>query len=110
MFAEDQREVISFLLEYGFVDETWVFCNCWQVVCGEQTCNFLTQEFFPSKVELHSQQTFGKSNELKSYTVLPVLSQIAVIVWKSGYLNTDNNEPETLIETTPLRRSDFSNE
>ena len=45
---------------------------------------FNPKDFFPSKAELHLQQTFGKNNELKSYTVLPVLSQIAVIVWKLG--------------------------
>ena len=59
------------------------------------------KDFFPSKAELHLQQQFGKNNELKSYTVLPVLSQIAVIVWKSGYLSTDNKEPETLAKLLP---------
>ena len=62
---------------------------------------FNPKDFFPSKAELHSQQTFGKNNELKSYTVLPVLFQIAVIVWKSGYLNTNNKEPETLAKLLP---------
>ena len=31
------------------------------------------KDFYPSKVELQSQQAFGKSNSLKSYTVLPVV-------------------------------------
>ena len=57
---------------------------------------FDPKDFYPSKADLHSQQQFGKNNDLKSYTVLPVLSQIAVIVWKSGYLSTDDKEPETL--------------
>ena len=57
---------------------------------------FNPRDFFPSKVELHLQQTFGKNNELKLYSVLPILSQIAVIVWKSGYLSTNDNKPETL--------------
>ena len=38
------------------------------------------KDFFPSKADLHLQQQFGKNNELKSYTVLPVFSQIAIIV------------------------------
>ena len=38
------------------------------------------KDFFPSKVELHSQQAFGKNNPLKSYIILPFVSQIAVIV------------------------------
>ena len=59
------------------------------------------KDFFPSKAELHLQQQFNKNNELKSYTVLPVLSQIAVIVWKLGYLSTDNKEPETLAKLLP---------
>ena len=55
---------------------------------------FNLEDFFLSKVELHSQQKFGNNNLLKSYTVLPVLSQIEVIVWKSGYLSKDDGEPE----------------
>ena len=35
---------------------------------------------------MYSQQAFGKNNLLKLYTVLSVLSQIAFIVCKSGYL------------------------
>ena len=41
---------------------------------------FNPKEFFSFKAELHLQQAFGKNNEMKSYTVLSVLSQIAVIV------------------------------
>ena len=77
------------------------------------------KDFFPSKADLHSQQQFGKNNELKSYTVLPVLFQIAVIVWKLGYLSIDAKEPETLAKLLPcgeatltmisnLARVDFS--
>ena len=66
------------------------------------------KDFFPSKAELHLQQQFGKNNELKSYTVLPVLSQIAVIVWKSGYLGTDNKEPETLAKLLPCGEATLS--
>ena len=54
------------------------------------TAEFNPKDFFPSKAELYLQQTFGKNNELKSYTILPVLSQIAVIVWKLGYLSKDD--------------------
>ena len=38
------------------------------------------RDFYPSKVELYSQQSFGNKNPLTPYTVLPVISQIAVIV------------------------------
>ena len=69
---------------------------------------FNPKDFFPSKVELHSQQTFGKNNQLKSYTVLPVLSQIAVIVWKSVYLSKDDNEPETLAKVLLCREATLS--
>ena len=54
--------------------------------------------FYPSKVEFHSQQAFGKNNPLKLYTGLPVISQIAVIVWKLGYLRKSEDEPKTLAE------------
>ena len=67
-----------------------------------------SRDFFQFKAELHSQQQFGKNNELKSYTVLPVFSQIAVIVWKSGYLSTDNNEPETLAKLLPCGEATLS--
>ena len=66
---------------------------------------FNAKDFFPSSTELHSQQTFGKSNELKSYTILPVLFQIAVIVWKSGYLSKDDSEPESLAKVLPCREA-----
>ena len=41
---------------------------------------FDPKQFFLIKVELHSQQAFGKNNLLKLYTVLPVLTQLAIIV------------------------------
>ena len=69
---------------------------------------FNPKDFFPSKAELHSQQTFGKNNELKSYTVLPVLSQIAVIVWKLGFMSTDDKEPETLAKLLPCGEATLS--
>ena len=69
---------------------------------------FNPKDFFPSKAELHSQQIFGKNNALKSYTVLPVLSQIAVIVWKSGYLSTDDKELETLAKLLPCGEGTLS--
>ena len=59
------------------------------------------RDFYPSKVELHLQQSFGKNNPLKSYTVLPIVSQIAVIVWKSGYLSEDEGEPTALAKVSP---------
>ena len=73
--------------------------------------------FFPSRNDLHAQQTFGTNNELKSYTVLPVVSQIAVIIWKLGYLSADNDEnlakalpcgEATLSIMSDLARVDFS--
>ena len=66
---------------------------------------FNPRDFFRSKVELHSQRTFGKSNELKLYTVLTVLSLIAVIVWESGYLNADNDKPEILAKILPCKEA-----
>ena len=44
------------------------------------SAEFNPKDFFPSKAELHLQQTFGKNNELKLYTLLTVLSKITVIV------------------------------
>ena len=69
---------------------------------------FNPKDFFPSKAELHLQQTFGKNIELKLYTVLPVHSQIAVIVWKTGYLSTDNKEQETLAKLLPYKEVTLS--
>ena len=37
-------------------------------------------QFFPSKVQLHKDQAFGKNNPYKSYSVKPVVSNIAVIL------------------------------
>ena len=50
------------------------------------------RDYFPSRIKLHLQQTFGKNNELKSYTVLPVVFQIAVIMWKLGFLSADDDK------------------
>ena len=72
------------------------------------SAEFDPKDFYPSKADLHSQQQFGKNNGPKSYTVLPVLSQIAVIVWKSGYLSIDDNEPETLAKILPYREATLS--
>ena len=69
---------------------------------------FNPKDFFPSKVELHSKQTFGENNQLKSYTVLSVLSQIAVIVWTSGYLSKDDSKPETLAKVLTCRKATLS--
>ena len=41
---------------------------------------FEPSQFYPTKIELHSQQVFGKNNSSKSYTVVPVMTQIADIV------------------------------
>ena len=65
-------------------------------------------DFFPSKVELHSQQAFGNNNPLKLYIVLPVLSQITVIVWKLGYLNKDDKEPEVLAKLLPCGEANLN--
>ena len=62
---------------------------------------FIPKIFFPSEARLHLQQTFGKNNELKSYTVLPVLSKFAVAVWKLCYLSTDNKELKTHAKLLP---------
>ena len=69
---------------------------------------FNPKDFFPSTAELNSQQAFGKNNQLKSYTLLPVLSQIAVIVWKSGYLSKDDKEPEILAKLLPCGKATLS--
>ena len=66
------------------------------------------KDFFPSKAELHLQHQFAQNNELKPYTVLLVLSQIAVIVWKLGYLSIDDNEPETLAKLLPCGEATLS--
>ena len=39
---------------------------------------------------------------------MPVLSQIAVIVWKSVYLSTDDNKPETLAKLLPCGEATLS--
>ena len=39
---------------------------------------------------------------------MPVLSQIAVIVWKSGYLSTNDKEPETLAKLLPCGEATLS--
>ena len=67
-----------------------------------------SRDFYLSKVELHPQQAFGKNNPLKSYTVLPVVSQIAVIVWKSSYLSNDDNEPTALAKALPYGETTLS--
>ena len=69
---------------------------------------FNPKDFFLSKVELHSQQTFVKNIQLKLYTVLPVLSQIEVVMWRSGYLSKDDSEPETLAKLHPCGEATLS--
>ena len=39
---------------------------------------------------------------------MPVLSQIAVIVWKLGYLSTDDKEPETLAKLLSCGKATLS--
>ena len=63
------------------------------------------RDFYPSKVELNSQQSFGKNNPLKLYTVLPFVSHIAVIVWESGYLSEDEGEPTALAKVLTGRET-----
>ena len=62
------------------------------------------KDFYSSKVELNSQQAFGKNNPLKSYTVL----QIAVIVWKSGYLSKVDGKPTALAKALPCKETTLS--
>ena len=79
---------------------------------------FEPTQSYPSNVEIHSQQAFGKNNSSKLYTIVPVLTQIAVIMWKLGYLDVDHDKPETLqgitiwwdnsFHTQNLQRIDFS--
>ena len=64
--------------------------------------------FYPSKVELHSQQAFGVNNLSKLYTVVPVMTQIAVIVWKSGYLDPARDEPAALATALPFGKTTHS--
>ena len=35
---------------------------------------FEPTQFYPTKVELHSQQAFGKNTLSKSYTVVPIMT------------------------------------
>ena len=70
-------------------------------------------DFYLSKVEHHSQQSFGENNTLKSYNVLSVVSLIAVIMWRSSYLSKDDCESAPMGETTlsmisNLAQVDFS--
>ena len=39
---------------------------------------------------------------------MPVLSQLLVIVWKSGYLDKDDSEPETLAKLLPCGEATLS--
>ena len=39
---------------------------------------FEPTQFYPTKIELHSQQAFGKNTSSKLYTVVPVTTQIVV--------------------------------
>ena len=41
-------------------------------------------QLYPTKVELHQGQAFGKNNPYKLYSVKPVFSNFAVILWNSG--------------------------
>ena len=50
---------------------------------------------------MHSQQAFGKNNLLKLYTVLPILTQIAIIVKKSDYLSFVEEKPVNLVKSLP---------
>ena len=66
-------------------------------------------EFYPTATELHQQRAFGKNNCLKSYNVTPNLANIAVILWKSGFLEHKNknekqktSEEQTLAQALPL--------
>ena len=37
-------------------------------------------QFYPSSVELHKEQALGKKNPYRSYSVKPVVSNIAVLL------------------------------
>ena len=83
-------------------------------------------EFYPTATELHQQRAFGKNNCLKSYNVTPNLANIAVILWKSGFLKHEKNNKkekasaeqtlalalplgtEVLNKVKKLSRTDFS--
>ena len=45
---------------------------------------------------------------MKLYTVLSVISQITVIVWKLGYLSKDDNKPTALTKALSCRRTTLS--
>ena len=49
------------------------------------------QEFYPSPAQLHSHRAFGKNNMLKSYKVIPNLTNIVVILWKTNFLTKDES-------------------
>ena len=63
---------------------------------------FELTQFYPSKLEIHSQQAFGKNNSSKLYNVVPILTQIAVIMWKLEYLAADHDKPAILAKTLPF--------
>ena len=63
---------------------------------------FEPTQFYPTKVELHNQQAFRTNNSSKSYTVVPVMTQIAIILWKLGYLDPASDEPATLATALPF--------
>ena len=74
-------------------------------------------QFYPSKAQLHKEQAFGKNNPYKLYFVKPVVSNIAVLLWKSGLLDLKDsnnlaaslpNGQSTLALLNKLRRTDFS--
>ena len=75
------------------------------------------EQLFSLKVQLHKDQAFGKNNPYKLYSIKSVVSNIAVILWKSGLLNSVDsinlakalsNGPAIVASLNKLRRTDFS--
>ena len=63
---------------------------------------FEPTRFYLTKVESHSQQACGKITLSKLYTVVPVMTQIAVILWKIGYLDSARDESAFLAKVLPF--------
>ena len=74
-------------------------------------------QFYPSKAKLHQEQSFCKHNPYKLYSVAPVVSNIAVVLWKSGLLDSADsinlaaalpNGQTTFASWNKLQRTNFS--
>ena len=74
-------------------------------------------QFYPLKAQLHKEQSFGKHNLYKLYSGVPVVSNIAVLLWKSSLLDPVDSinlaaalsdGQATFASLNKLRQTDFS--